>query len=457
MQNNALSNAGTVFPDRLDRLRLGADLFEQRVKEWARFDATGLRGLAGLAGVAAAGALWLAGRKQPAFKLASALHRGACFPGMDHLVQRGICGLRARDPGWFEAQARATDESPGAGMFVENPSRLLGTRVLVLKSPGAGEKGLIAVDYSFTFPLFACLFDVREIAERYYLALEPSWSGYCDLDILCYLGYGFPVFVQASEPRDAAFLQGIGGNLIAVPTGANWWVDHRIFRPIPGLAKDADLVVVSGWSRFKRHAALFAALARLRARGDRLKVILAGYHGDLGRDGIFNLGRYYGVADQLELHEHVSQEEVNRLYNRSRANLIWSRREGVNRAIVEGFFAGTPGILRDGFNYGYHYPFINPATGCFSGEKELPEVLLHVVKHSGEYAPREWAMAHMSCQKALAVLDTAVGDYARSVGEPWSGGLAGKTSHLNAMAYWDEADWDRFATDYDFLRSALRS
>src|SRR5262249_31486334 len=151
--------------------------------------------------------------------------------------------------------------------------------------------------------------------------------------------------------------------LIPVPVSANWWVDHRVFQPLPDVSKDADAIMVASWARFKRHERFFAVLSRLRKRGDKLRVILIGYCNDCTGNDIFRLAPYRGVADQIEMHERVAPEEVNRHLNRAKVNVIWSRREGVNRAVIEGFFAGTPGILRAGFNFGYPYPFINPQTG----------------------------------------------------------------------------------------------
>src|SRR5213078_1833422 len=110
------------------------------------------------------------------------------------------------------------------------------------------------------------------------------------------------------------------------------------------------------WAKFKRHHRFLAALARLRARGERLRAILVGYPLDFPLDHVRRLVRYYGVADQVELYERLPAADVNELFNRARVNVLWSRREGFNRSIIEGMFAGVPAILREGFNYGHRYP-----------------------------------------------------------------------------------------------------
>src|SRR5262249_28447825 len=109
--------------------------------------------------------------------------------------------------------------------YLNDPTRLLGARAIVLKSPGEQEKGVLLMHYSFIFPLFAKLFDVTDIAQKSYFILEPSWSGYCEMDILCYTQFAMPVFVEAYEPRDRDFVLRSPSNLIPVGTASNWWVD----------------------------------------------------------------------------------------------------------------------------------------------------------------------------------------------------------------------------------------
>jgi hypothetical protein len=156
------------------------------------------------------------------------------------------------------------------------------------------------------------------------------------------------------------------------------------------------------------------------------------------------------------MHERVSPEEVNRHLNRAKVNVVWSRREGVNRAIIEGMFAGVPGILRQGFNFGWSYPFLNRQTGCFAREGELPEKLLWVIRNQDQFNPRQWVLEHMSCQKATQLLGEVIGEHARRAGKSWTGELAVKVSHLDAMQYWDVNDRRRFEPAYEPLRAAMR-
>jgi glycosyltransferase involved in cell wall biosynthesis len=326
---------------------------------------------------------------------------------------------------------------------------------MVVKSPRPDEKGVLIIDYTELFPVIAKFFDLEAIARRYHIVLEPGWSGYLDLSILCMTAIPATVFVEAYEPRDARAIERVGLNLVVVPISANWWVDHRIFRPL-GTPKDIDLVMVASWASFKRHARFFSALRTLKERGHVLRTSLVGYPGGMSREAILEQADYYGVGDQVETHEWLSPEGVNEQFNRARVNIIWSRREGVNRAIIEGMFAGIPCILRSGFNYGYRYPYVNEATGMFSTEAGLPDAILQMLSRSEQMSTRDWIMNYMSCERSIGILEDVIQADAVKQGERWSEGLARRICFLSNQEYFIPEDKQRFAEDYRFLAAHMR-
>jgi glycosyltransferase involved in cell wall biosynthesis len=440
------------------------ELLTVRLKEYVSFDSFVCRKVVALVGLMTGFVLSLSGQTAKAFRFFSVIHRAAYSEWVSKIVERWVRAQLKNDGGATNSLAPVCmsyvdglPSTPATARFHENPSKLLGTRVLVLKSPAPNEKGVVLIDYTFALSLFAKRFDVAKIARRYYVVLEPTWCGYCDLDILCYSKFQFPVFVQAPEPRDAAYLHTIGSNLIPFPVGGNWWVDQRVYKPLPGKKKDIDVVMIASWGRYKRHYKFFSALAKLRAGGERLKVVLVGYPADYTLDDMARQAAHYGIEDQLEVYEHLSAEEVNQQFNRAKINLLWSRKEGFNRAIIEGMFADVPCILRDGHNYGHQYPYINAQTGSFSSERDLPERLLWSVRNYRLFSPRDWVLQNMSCQKATAILEQAIRKVAAAAGENWTRGLALKVCYLNTMRYWDEDERPRFNADYAFLRSLIRT
>src|SRR5262249_54256950 len=145
----------------------------------------------------------------------------------------------------YQEHVERLQPTPRTAKYYEDPTLLLGSSALVLKSPAGGEKGVLLLLYSYTFPLFAQQFDLERVASRYYLVLEPGCTGDGDVDILSYSRFRFPVFVRAYEPRDAEFLAGLSSNLVPAPTSTHWWVDHRLFRPLPGARKDVDVMMLA--------------------------------------------------------------------------------------------------------------------------------------------------------------------------------------------------------------------
>jgi glycosyltransferase involved in cell wall biosynthesis len=449
---------------RRERMKLALKLFKLRFTEHLMHEAPLFKKCMGLFGYLAARVLGLAGNRRRAFLLLTKLHRADLV-----VLANGRAEQEAR-----EAAAHAAHgvdhplltlyrdhidhlkPTPGTAKSFEDPKGLLGPLVKVIKSAAAGEKGVLLLQYSSIFPLFAKRFDIHQIAARYHIVLEPDWSGYCDANILSYSQFPFPVFVQAFEPRDAEFIRNLRSNLVVVPTSTNWWVDHRLFRPLAGVEKDMDVVMVAGWGEYKRHHRFFAALGHLRRAGHQLRVLLLGYPAGLTRQDIVQQAKFYGVADQLEIHESVAYRQVNELVNRAKVNVIWSRKEGVNRAIIEGMFAGLPCLVREGFNYGYRYPYINNQTGCFVRERDLPARLLWMVNNAHRFSPREWVLANMSCQRSTSLLSETIGKTAAERGESWHEPVAVKVNWLSSMQYWDSQDASRFEADYAFLRHALR-
>ena len=452
MTNDRTAPAATSF-----------QLWKSAFLEYLEYDAKTFQWLVATVGTFAASLLWRLRDKRYAFRIMSRVHRAAGSETAAAAIQRRLSQAHKRERAghstglwnYYDAHIQA---APAASMSITNNARgLLKYRALVLKSAGSNERGVISIDYSYIFPLFAALFDVEAIARRYYIVLEPSWRGLCTDDILSYSQYDFPVFLQTIEPRDQRFIQGLGANFVTVPIAANWWVDHRIVKPDGSAERDIDVIMVAAWSPVKQHWRFFRVLAALRERGHRLSVALVGYDSGKTRDEIAGEARHFGVLDQIQLHEGLSLAQVAALLARSKVHVLWSRKEGANRAIIEALFADVPIILREGLSYGHPYPYVNPTTGRFANEHNLADVLLQTVENYRTYRPREWAMANMSCQRATAILEDSIRGVALAAGEAWTRGLALKTVHFGSQQYWNPEEVSQFGNDYMFLEGLVRA
>jgi hypothetical protein len=209
-----------------ERWSLAASLSWLRFKEYLAFDSLLFKRTLSVSAYLAACVLYDVRQVRAGYLLLSKLHRA----NLSALANRKAEQL-ARDAA--EHARRGSDHrilslyrehverfapTPRTARFFEDPARLLGSLAMVLKSPAGNEKGVVLLQYSYSFPLFVRRFDVEKVASLYHIVLEPDWSGYCDLNILSYCRFSFPVFVQAFEPRDASFISRLHSNLVVVPT-----------------------------------------------------------------------------------------------------------------------------------------------------------------------------------------------------------------------------------------------
>jgi glycosyltransferase involved in cell wall biosynthesis len=442
-------------------------MFGFKAREYLAHDAHILHSMVGLFGTISAFALLAIRKTGAAFKVLSKLHRAnysriakSSAEWLSRQATSSISNGRQMHPLVQVLREHVTTglaDSPMARRILQHPDHLLGSLAIVLKSPGPNEKGVLLLSYDQGYHLFHRLYDIPYVAAKYHIVLEPDWTGFCDHNILAYAQYPFPVFVEAYEPHDAQFIAALKSNLVVVPAAINCWVDHRLFRPLPNIQKDFDVVMVAVWGIYKRHFRFFEALGRLRRQNVTPRVLLFGGPRGFSKSDLLAQARYFGVDDQLEIHDSARYEDVNALVNRAKVNVLWSRKEGFNRAIIEGMFANIPVLMRRGFNYGYHYPYINDQTGCFASESELPKKLSWMIENYRSFSPREWAMQNMSCQRATQLMENVIRDVSERNGEHWTKGLVVKVNHLSSMHYWEPSDQERFTGDYEFLRSAIRS
>jgi glycosyltransferase involved in cell wall biosynthesis len=417
---------------------------------------------AGLSLLAASRLLRSGGRRSLGWNLLLKAHNRALSPFIDRQVVQALASSialerdgQATGLGEFFDSVIAAAVSAYYGNPNRNPDRYIGSRILVVKSATPAERGVIAVDYQYVFPLFAGLFDVAAICDRYDVVLEPSWADVCAPEVLLFTRQRRPIYVQTIEPRDHAVLSALDTNLRVVPLAANWWVDPRRAPPSSG-HRDIDVIMVAAWADIKRHWRVFRALSELRRRGRRLRTALVGYRYDRTRQEIEDIAAHFGIRDQIETYERIDQDEVSALLARSKVHVLWSRRECANRAIIEAMMADVPVIVREGLTFGYRYPYINEHTGRFVAESGLADAIVEMIDSREQFSPREWILEHMTCVHATRELEQYLQKAREERGESWSGGLVVRTSTLNTQLYFNPGDRRLFDADYAFLESTIR-
>ena len=296
------------------------------------------------------------------------------------------------------------------------------SRSIIVKMPECSgdhiNKGVIIITFTDTFRYYFYNIDIESLQDYFHIVLEPSWAGYCLPEILFWTLYASPVFVQATEITDRIFIKEIESNLVALDFGASDWVNYNTFYPLP-LDKVYDSIYVANYSHVKRLHVYFKALRDIKKRNVAHKgAIVCARWGD-DRETVHKFIEIYDIADVLDVHESLNAEEVNRVLNQSRCNMLLSLKEGSNRSLFESMFCDVPAIMLKG-NVGANKSYINDQTGMLIEENDLAESLIRMKYEHERFNSREWAMSNISpevtTRKLVDAIHTADTDFSPELG-----------------------------------------
>jgi glycosyltransferase involved in cell wall biosynthesis len=396
------------------------------VKGWLGQNAA-TRLLYGLALCAAALLSWFAGRGFAA--LEKSCHAARLMEGCGGRHVRRVCcmlfqGLRRK------AERQNTDlfeQWHGALCDDSRPSteelRVLADRALVMKpfDAATGERGVIYLMYTNRIEMLVRAKHFLRIARAYDFVLEPSWHGYDNVVYLLYSVAPCTTFVLAPYPPDYDAIAAYGGNLVPLRLGAGDWIDTDVFTPLPDVPKRYDIVMVGNWATYKRHTALFRAMATIRKRfSTKVSAVLVGFPwGNRQCSDVEREAEKAGVREQCVFCDSVSPQGVIELVSQSRIQVMLSREEGVNRAVSEGLSLNVPGIVYRHFKGGDPRR-INPQTGLYADDHELPQAILRALDTTDGFAPREWVLKNSGCHNAHRLLNEAVRQACLARGLPWT-------------------------------------
>lgn len=330
-------------------------------------------------------------------------------------------------------------------------------RSIVVKNPqihsGVIEKGVLIITFTETFPYYLRNIACDELLKYFHVVLEPSWAGYCDPNILAWTNFApTPVFVEATERTDYEFLERLNTNLVPVSFGASDWVDFRIFKPLPGVAKVYDSIYVTNYHHIKRHHVFLKAIRDLKDPSYKAAMAF-GINGE-DREDIERLIEFYGVRSNLTIFEALPPHELNMLLNKSKVNVLFSLKEGSNRSIFEAMFAGVPGVVLDN-NVGVNKSYINPSTGRLIPESEVVNVLISFRTEWGKFHPAEWALNNISPLVTTGKLNKTIGDIASKRGELWSSPCVAKVNAPEVEYFYTE-DRACMLSSMDVLKAFTR-
>lgn len=289
---------------------------------------------------------------------------------------------------------------------LESAKKLIGFgKIQVFGAPSENNKGVIFVKFSETFKILATCFNLNELMKKYYIVLEPSWSGYCDRDILFFTQFKDPVFILAAEKDDYRFLEALQTNVVPVDRGPCDWVNPSLSEPFVGEAKAYDIVMNSNWGKEKRHYVFFEALKKIE---QPLKIALIGmpWRGR-SMDDTKQLERYFNLHHQITYFECIPFEEVMKINAQSKIAVLMSLKEGSNRAIAEALFCDTPGLVLTTHVGGINKN-ITPDTGIHSSEAELAKNIVHLLENHQKFETRKWALANIACDVSTRLVENQI-------------------------------------------------
>jgi glycosyltransferase involved in cell wall biosynthesis len=324
--------------------------------------------------------------------------------------------------------------------------------VIVLKAPTPHERGVVLVKYTPHFNTFLVNFDLHKVSERFAIVLEPSWYPYPE-PFWAHFTAQSPLLVCQTISQMAAEDMGrCGLPLVPVAIGAQDWVNPEVFFPIPGTTKDFDVVMIASFMKLKRHAILFRAMRKMRPR--RIKVALIGRTWGRNRQQFEQQVREAGVADDVTIFQGLKGPEINQVLNRSKVNLLLSKVEGGNVALMEAIAAGVPCVVYKDI-IGPRLSDINEETGLLSGDDELHHVLPEAIDRYAHFRPREWFLRNTGPHNSTRKLDEVLRMATARRGEEYRTPIVGKENRLG-LHYLNQDDEHRMNEGWHSLAEAVR-
>ena len=346
--------------------------------------------------------------------LLGAAYRRTSFPSLQRLIERRLAPWlqpamadvwRRKRIGWARYERYLTDRTLH--------------KSLILKPPSAdGEKGVLYVSFEVNWLRLLTHGDIGRLLDDYYF-VGASSSSPPDFRAHWALAHAGPdpIFLQVSNPAEVVLHRRLPHNISPLPLMACDWINPDFYNPRPHASREIDILMVAGWSRIKRHWLLFRALRGMRKN---LRVVLIGQDME-GRtaDDVFREAQAFGVARRLEIIRDAPVDMVSDHLCNSKVSMVLSRREGSSMAVTESFFADAPVALVANAHIGSR-AYINARTGTLVDPGKLARALSAFVEESSSYAPRAWAMQHISCLQSADRLNAILRAQAVERGRPWT-------------------------------------
>lgn len=291
---------------------------------------------------------------------------------------------------------------------------------IILKKPQSSrEKGVIFIAFETHWIRLFRHANIMALARDYDLVLSPTWSPPHDLAFFIAARlWPSELFTILSNFDDISVFERISPRVHPIPLLASNWVNPDLVRPVDEPVKQVDIVMLANFAKYKRHFALFQALASM---DPSVRVLLLGVPWEgRSRHTLEKEAELFGVRDRVIIREALPDNEMFRDLRSAKISVIMSLVEGSCVAVVESLFAGIPVGLLEGARIGSGV-FINGQTGRLLRPSALASDLTDFLNHYREYQPRKWAMENgISCRESSALLNAHLKKAALASGQTWT-------------------------------------
>lgn len=321
------------------------------------------------------------------------------------------------------------------------------SRVLILKLPiitnnNITEKGAIIFKFSETFTPAYLFLNLKILTKYFRVILEPSSVGYSLPEILAWSNLGTEkIIVLSPYYDDFDFLLSTTTNLIPIKLGPADWVDSSKFYKIPNTHKEYDSLYVANFNPIKRVERYIQAVVNINRFIPNYKAALvcAGF-GTAQKEvlAILECAKMRNVS--IEIFSKLNQNELNALFNNTKVNVLISLREGANKGLAEGLFAGAPALLIKE-NVGGNHLHINQQTGCVIPDAKIEEALIWFTENYNKFTPHEWAIEHISPLASSKLLSDKLKEIEESEGRIWTKDIFIKINKPELNYLYEENHW----------------
>jgi glycosyltransferase involved in cell wall biosynthesis len=194
------------------------------------------------------------------------------------------------------------------------------------------------------------------------------------------------VIVLSPYHDDFHLLSKLDTNLTPIHLGASDWVNPSRFNICHNVEKIYDSIYVANNNRIKRVDRYLRAVVRIsRDHRNYRAALVCASHGNSRRE-VQETIKWASERAHIDFFGGVNQARLNILFNQSKVNILLSLREGANKVLTEGMFAGTPALLV-AENMGVNRRNINNCTGKIVPDGEIEDALVWFSDNYHKYKP----------------------------------------------------------------------